>query len=133
MRPRKRLFLISISGLIALYTATFIGNALSGGYLLMPSGNFRPLVGLAQPDTWVWQPKYGIFHLYRNALGERDVIADGIGRFYAPLILLTQSLLKPSKPCDQGDNPPYAPPVDQLHPIYQEMIKERERSRQSLP
>lgn len=112
-------------GLLALaYVVTFAINAIYGGYLLMPSGNYRPIANLAQANTWVWQPGYGTFHLFRTASGPKGVIADIPGYIYSPLILLLQNLLKPSALAYSEGMPFYRPPLEQIHPTYRMIFSE---------
>ncbi len=121
---------MALAGLVFLYLLTFTLNAFFGGYTLLPSGKYRPLTGLAQGDTWVWQPRYGTFHFYLAATGKRSTIADPLGYFYAPAILLVQRWVKPSASTGMAEGKPYyQPPPEQIHPVIQKMFDEMDRDR----
>ena len=112
-----------IASLVTLYVLSFIPLAYSGGYLPRSSGFFRPRIGgfLAFEDSWVWQPRYGMFYRFHTATDTDTYHADALGYFYSPLIWLQQQFVRPIIRSVQPDGSPVTlstrkPPRGQLHP-----------------
>ena len=106
-----------------------------GGYLPRKSGFFRPrfLGSLAVEDSWVWQPRYGVFYRFRTAMNTDEYQADTLGYFYSPLIWLQQQFVRPTIRALQPDGSPVAfgtrkPPRNQLHPEMERALPEIEAS-----
>jgi hypothetical protein len=92
----KRLCWRAALTLVGLYLASFVVFALFGGYMMLPSGYFRPFT-LASADTFVWQPRFGTFYRFHTAMDEDEFQADRIGYLYAPLTVLLQHSIRPSQ------------------------------------
>lgn len=113
-----------------LYVISFGVLAKFGGYRLLPSGNYRPLMGLMEPDTWIWQPAYGTFFSYTTASGNNSIMADKMGYLYAPFILATQSLMRPPHAIQELsaegylEGKAFIPPLEELHPYWRKLAIE---------
>src|SRR5215208_5903102 len=112
--------------LCAAYLVSFAVLAWMGGYVMVPSGYFRPpwLAGLSSTDTLVWQPRYGTFYLFHSAMDEDGYQADALGYFYSPLTVLVQRSIRPSVRfvLADGSTPsprPALPRRRELHPNVQ--------------
>ena len=107
--------------LLMLYVVSFVPLAWFGGYLPRASRHFRIAPGLAFEDSWVWQPRYGMFYRFQPAGGGEEYRADALGWIYSPLILLQQQCLHPTIRIVQSDGSrvasgPRKPLRTQLHP-----------------
>lgn len=121
MTLRSKAFINLIALILLLYVGSFIVLATFGGYTLLPSGKYRPVAGLANADTWVWQPRYGTFHFYLNAAGKEGIIATNLGYLYSPLILATQKILKPPVSMIVENGSSYLIPIEQMHPDFKKL------------
>jgi len=90
--PAKRTIKVCLSAL-GLYIVAYSILSLKGGYLLTESGDVRYGYGLSVPDIYQWQPRFGFFQIFRQISGTRTIRAEGLGYFFAPLILFDQALV----------------------------------------
>ena len=105
---------------LLLYISSYAVLSGTGGWIVSESGELRA-GNVAVADVFIWQPRYGRYELVRFVDGKwRLRFNDGLGTFYAPLILIDQRVVHRTIRFIKADlslvTPLPAPPLSQYHP-----------------
>ncbi|MHC4504582.1 MAG: hypothetical protein ACYTFI_14860 [Planctomycetota bacterium] len=119
-RRTRRIVLVSVLTLLALYFGSYVILSVTGGYVVSESGELR--IGLlAASDIFVWQPRYGWAQRFRQIDGQYGFRGDSLGLLFYPLILVDQKWCHPTtRFLTQGAGfvkPFPAPSPDDYHPL----------------
>lgn len=96
-RSRKRIALLAVGGLLAIYVLSYAILSANGGYVLTQSGRVRYGFGLAVSDIEQWQPRWAWCQRFRRIDGSHTLRGNWLGYAYAPLILLDQKWIHPTR------------------------------------
>ena len=96
-RSRKRIALLAVGGLLAVYVLSYAILSANGGYVQTQSGRVRYGFGFAVSDIEQWQPRWAWCQPFRRIDGNQTLRGNWSGYAYAPLILLDQKLVHPTR------------------------------------
>ncbi len=121
-KRRGRWLWRGVGVVLFLYVGSYAVLSVTGGWIVSESGELRPGI-VAVADVFIWQPRYGRCELFQFADGTHRLrFNDRLGTFYAPLILLDQSLVHRTIRFMKTDfsfvTPLPAPPLGQYHPLF---------------
>lgn len=96
-RSPKRIALLVAGVLLATYVLSYVLLSVCGGYLLTQSGRVRYGFGFAVSDIEQWQPRWAWCQRFRRIDGSHTLRGNWLGYAYAPLILLDQKWIHPTR------------------------------------
>ena len=110
LKYRKILFYILV--FLIFYVGSYIALSVMGNYVPSQSGEYRLRgSGIAVTDVMIWKPKFTYWRIYKNIDGEKEIQANLLGYFYAPLIYIDQGLIRYSCLLGQGLKIPNRVPI----------------------